>query len=59
MDATTAFVHEFCNQVAKMDAGLKQMKAFYIFEDKRPGSLEERFLGDAREFGEYQKMFQV
>jgi hypothetical protein len=33
------------------------MHAFYLFSDKRPGTVRERFEADAKNFWEYEKMF--
>ena len=57
MDAT-AFVSLFCDRVALQYAGLRQMYAFYLFQDKRPGTLEENFIADAKSFDEYRRLFQ-
>ena len=59
MDYETEFVSQFCTQLAINDRGLRGMYAFYIFEDKRPGSVTDRFKMDAEKFWEYQKMFQL
>lgn len=58
MDYEHMLVNEFCNQTAKQAHGFRQMCNFYIFHDKRPGSLEERFNLDAQLFADYQKLFQ-
>ena len=59
MDIETAFVHQFCNKVAKMADGYREMRAYYIFWDKRPGTPTERFAKDADDHAEYVKMFTV
>lgn len=58
MDPNTAFVHHFCNQVAKMAKGYTDMRAWYLFADKRPGSPVERFEADAKNYAEYMRLFQ-
>lgn len=57
MDYATAFVSEFCNQLAINERGLRQMCAWYIFEDDRPGTVVERFEQDARVWFQWSKMF--
>jgi hypothetical protein len=58
MDYATAFVHEFCLQLARAERGLRHMHAFYVFSDKRPGTVRERFEADAKQHAEYTKLFQ-
>jgi hypothetical protein len=53
------FVNEFCNRLEKTRKALRDMHSFYLWDDKRPGSVIERFETDASEWGEYQKMFKV
>jgi hypothetical protein len=53
------FVNEFCNQMAKSARGIRHMHSWYVFADKRPGSVEERFTADAKDYFEYRQMFQV
>lgn len=52
------FLTEFCNQLAVTQRGIQRMRAWYIFEDRRPGTVTERFERDARDYFEYEKMFQ-
>ena len=59
MDYATAFVNEFCNQIARMQKQLREMRTFYVFEDHRPGTPTERFDLDAKSWSEYQKLFTV
>ena len=59
MDYETEFVNQFCNQLALRDQGFRDMIAWYIFQDHRPGTLLERFSADAKKFWEYQKLFVV
>jgi hypothetical protein len=54
----TLFAHYLCNQLAEVAKGYREMRDFYLFRDKRPGSIVERFELDARSYFEYQKMFQ-
>lgn len=58
MDYLHTFVSEFCNQLSITQRGIQRMRASYIFSDRRPGSITERFEQDAKEFWEYEKMFQ-
>jgi hypothetical protein len=58
MDYANTFVSEFCNQLAFTQRGIQRMRSWYIFSDRRPGSIVERFELDARSYFEYQKMFQ-
>jgi len=53
------FVNEFCNRMAEMEKGMRTMYSYYLFSDKRPGTLQERLDADAREHNEYTKMFQM
>ena len=57
IDYETELANEFCNQIATMDRGVRGMKSFYLFEDKRPGTIVERFTEDARLFNEVNKLF--
>ena len=59
MDPNTLLVHNFCNQVAKMYQGVRDLRVFYLFADKRSGTIQERFEADARSFWDYQKLFKV
>ena len=55
MDPTT-YVSIFCNELAKADKGQRKMAIYYIWEDKREGSLEERFRADCQEWNDFQRM---
>jgi hypothetical protein len=57
MDMTTAFVNQFCHQVALMIRRHHEMRGWYNFGDKRPGTPVERLQMDADDHAEYQKMF--
>jgi hypothetical protein len=59
MDYATEFVNQFCTQLAIRDKGLRNMHAFYLWGDKRDGTVQERFEMDARDYFEYQKIFTV
>ena len=50
MDYANEFVSQFCTQLALNEHRLHQMSAFYIFEDKRPGLMLDRFHADAEKF---------
>lgn len=54
----TEFVNIFCSQLAKADKGMRTMSVFYLWEDKRDGSVEDRFKADVVEFNEYRRLFQ-
>ena len=58
MDYATAFVNEFCNQLARMEHGRRGMISWYLFHDKRPGTVIERFEADAAQHAEFMKLFQ-
>jgi len=60
-DATRmlVFVHQFCSRLAQAAKGMRDMHSWYLWSDKRSGSITERFDQDARDWAEYQKMFQV
>lgn len=58
MDYQTTFFNEFCNQLSKMEHGRRNMISWYLFHDKRPGTVLERFEIDARQHAEYTKLFQ-
>ena len=57
MDYDTKLVNQFVNQLALNERGLRGMHAFYVFEDKRPGTVVERFTEDAQKFWEVHSMF--
>lgn len=59
MDPTSAFVSQFVTQLELARKGLRDMHSWYIFSDKRCGTIQERFEQDAAEFVAYQKMFKV
>jgi len=50
-------VSEFCNQLASTEKGIRQMRSWYVFSDKRPGTIRERFELDASLYFEYERMF--
>jgi hypothetical protein len=52
MDYATEFTNQFCTQLALNERGLRHMHAFYVFEDKREGSLVDRYTRDAAKFWE-------
>jgi len=56
MDYATTFVNEFSNQLAINQRGIRNMRSWYVFSDKRPGGIIERFERDAKEFFEFEKM---
>ena len=58
MDYSTTFFNEFCNQLANNERGLRNMHSFYNFEDKRPGTVLERFTQDAAQHAQFTKLFQ-
>lgn len=58
MDYATTFVNEFCNQLALTQKGMREMHSWYLFSDKRPETIRERFEADAKEFFEIQNLFQ-
>lgn len=58
MDYATTFVNEFVNQLTLTRKGIRNMHSWYLFSDKRPGTIRERFEADAKEFFEYQNLFQ-
>ena len=53
------FITEFCNQMARVDEGLRDLHSFYLFSDKRPGSFLGRFNLDSKSWADYNKMYQV
>jgi len=58
MDYATTFVNEFCNQLSRMEHGRRGMISWYLFHDKRPGTVTERFELDASDYAKYAKLFQ-
>ena len=48
-DYSTAFVHEFINRMEKALKGFRWVKTFYVFVDKRPGTIEEKLQRDAED----------
>ena len=58
MDYSTAFFHEFCNQLALVEHRKRGMIAYYLFDDKRPGTVIERFTLDAAQHAQFTKLFQ-
>ncbi len=59
MDYQHTLVSEFCNQLASTEKGIRQMRSWYVFSDKRPGTIRERFELDARLYFEYERMFKI
>lgn len=57
MDPETAFVHYFCNQLEDRLRQYRHMMGWYIFSDKRPGTIQERFESDADDYADYVRMF--
>ena len=55
----TLFVSVFCTQLARRSHMLRQMAAWYLFEDHREGTICELFNQDAADFAAYQKLFVV
>lgn len=53
------FVNEFCNRLDQTARGIRHMHDWYLFSDKRPGSIRDRFEADAKDYYKYQKLFQV
>ena len=53
----TDYVSLVCDRVALHYKGLRAMSSWYVFQDKRPGSLQENFAADARSFDDYQRIF--
>lgn len=58
MDYSTTFFNEFCNQLALVDHRKRGMIAYYLFDDKRPGTVLERFTQDAAQHAQFTKLFQ-
>jgi len=58
MDNESVFVSMVCDQVAKIEKNMREMRAFYIFSDTRPGTDTERLTKDADDWVAYQKLFQ-
>ena len=59
MDQQTLFVHLFCQKLANFAKDVRNLSNFYVFQDSRPGSVQERFDLDAVRFAEYRKLFQA
>ena len=55
MDYATEFVNQFVTKLALNERGLRHMAAFYIWHDRREGSLTDRFKADAAKFWEVHK----
>lgn len=53
----TDYVSIFCAELAKADKGLREMHSFYLFTDKRSGSVIDRVNKDADEYVALQKLF--
>jgi len=45
------------NHAAAVYRIIRRMRTFYVFVDKRPGSIEERFDLDAKNHSEYRDLF--
>ena len=56
MDYSTTFFNEFCNQLANNERGVETDASFYVFQDKRPGTLLENWEADAKKFMEVHRM---
>ena len=52
------YITETCNQMAQMDKDITRAMAWYLFEDRREGSIQTRFDADASEYSSYRRMFQ-
>ena len=52
------FVNEFCNQIDRVEKNRRKMCSWYMWGDKRDGSITDRFNLDASDFMEYRRMFQ-
>jgi hypothetical protein len=52
-------VSEFCNQLASTEKGIRRMRSWYVFSDKRPGAVLERFGQDAKSYFDYERMFRI
>ena len=52
------YIGSLCEAAADHDRKFMRMAAWYALEDKRPGTVRERFDEDARKFNAYVKMFQ-
>ena len=59
MDMETEFVNQFCHRMAAVNHVLAEMRAFYIFEDQRPGTPVDRINQDSIDFASYRRMFTV
>ena len=59
MDYSTTFFNEFCNQLALVEHRRRGMIAYYLFSDKRPGTVLERFEADAKQHAAYVALFKV
>ena len=44
-------------QACALDKAVRRMRSWYVFSDKRPGTVQERFDLDARQYREYQDLF--
>ena len=55
-DQIHLFVNEFVNQIALANRGLRRMHEFYLWHDKRPGTIDERFTADAKLWSEMQRL---
>ena len=57
MDEFYDYLTEFINHMAKVDKDITRAVTWYVFEDKRSGTVQERFDLDAAEYSAYSKMF--
>ena len=50
-------VNHFCHRMDSINHVMGEMRSFYIFEDKRPGSPVDRINQDSLDFATYERMF--
>jgi hypothetical protein len=53
----TDFVSIFCTELARSYKRIRAMYSWYVWSDKRDGTIRERFEADAADFMEYRKLF--
>ena len=51
------YINALCEAAADHDRKFMRMAHWYALEDKRPGTVKERFEQDAREYNDYATMF--
>lgn len=51
------YINALCEAAAAYDRKFMQMAHWYALEDKRPGTVRERFDQDAKEYNDYRRMF--